>query len=333
MRLLFIRFSSIGDIILTTAAVRCAKNQIPGVEIHFLTKLSMKDLVIGNPNIDQFHFFDDNIDDTIVSLKEIAFDYIIDLHHNIRTWKIKKALGVPSFSYKKLSIQKWLYAKLKLNFLPNTHVCDRYLDALQNFNVINDGKGLDYFFPKDYRFKTDNLPTSHQAGFIAFVIGASYFNKKMPVQKWIELAKQIKKPIVLIGGKEDTVNGNEIAAAVPDFIYNATGKFDLKESASIIQMAEVVVSHDTGYLHVAAAFKKPTITIWGATSPALQFEAYYPTGSSTPHYNSIVCGLSCQPCSKQGEHNCPQGHFACMKKQDTQAISDKAIAYFKGRIE
>ena len=95
MRLLFIRFSSIGDIVLTTPAIRCAKNQIPGVEIHFLTKLSMKDLVIGNPHIDVCHFFDENINETISALKEIHFDYIIDLHHNIRTWKIKRALGVP----------------------------------------------------------------------------------------------------------------------------------------------------------------------------------------------------------------------------------------------
>jgi ADP-heptose:LPS heptosyltransferase len=329
MKFLFIRFSSIGDIVLTTPAIRCAKNQIPGVEIHFLTKLSMKDLVIGNPNIDHFHFLDDNIDQTIAGLKEIPFDYIIDLHHNIRTWKIKKALGVPAFSYKKLSLQKWLYAKLKLNFLPNTHVCDRYIDTLQYFKVSNDGKGLDYFFPKDYSFKAANLPTSHQAGFIAFVIGASYFNKKMPVQKWIELAKQVNKPIVLIGGKQDAASANEIAAAVPNFIYNATGKYDLKESASIIQMAQVVVSHDTGFLHVAAAFNKPTITIWGATSPALQFEAYYPADAKTPHYNSIVPNLNCQPCSKQGESKCPQGHFACMRLQNMNTIATKANEFYK----
>ncbi len=329
MRLLFIRFSSIGDIVLTTAAVRCAKNQMPGVEIHFLTKLSMKDLVIGNPNIDQCHFLDENIDQTIAALKEIPFDYIIDLHHNIRTWKIKKALGVPAFSYKKLSIQKWLFAKLQLNFLPKTHVCDRYIDTLQHFKVKNDGKGLDYFFPKDYSFKAANLPTSHQAGFIAFVIGASYFNKKMPVQKWVELAKQMNKPIVLIGGKDDITSANEIAVAVPEFIYNATGKFDLKESASIIQMAQVVVSHDTGFLHVAAAFKKTTIAIWGATSPALQFEAYYPKGSTTPHYNSIVPSLTCQPCSKQGDNKCPQGHFACMRLQNINMIASKTNEFYK----
>ena len=330
MRLLFIRFSSIGDIVLTTPAIRCAKNQIPGVEIHFLTKLSMKDLVIGNPHIDVCHFFDENINETISALKEIHFDYIIDLHHNIRTWKIKRALGVPVFAYKKLSLEKWLYAKLKLNFLPATHICDRYIDTLSHFKVTNDGKGVDFYYPKEYSFNVSNLPTSHQAGFIAFVIGASYFNKKMPATKWIELAFQLNMPIILIGGKEDTSTAQIIASAVPHLIYNAVGKYSLNESASIIERAAVVVSHDTGFLHIATAFKKPTITLWGATSPALQFEAYYPKEANIPYYNAIVSSLHCQPCSKQGDNHCPQGHFACMRLQNVNGIAAKAKAFYKG---
>ena len=323
MRLLFIRFSSIGDIVLTTPAVRCAKQQIPGVEIHFLTKLAMKDLVEANPYIDQCHYLDQDIKETIGSLKKISFDYIIDLHHNLRSWKIKNALGVTFYSYKKLSIRKLLLAKLHINLLPDTHVCDRYLDTLKHLGVANDGKGLDYFFPANNKFSAAFLPTSHQAGFIAFVIGASYANKKMPVAKWIKLAQQLNRPIVLVGGKADKADGETISTTNTSNIYNACGKYDLLESASIIQMANVVVAHDTGFLHVAAALKKPTITIWGATSPALQFEAYYPNNSSIHHYNSIVPNLSCQPCTKQGSNQCPKGHFACMQLQDINVITSK----------
>ena len=327
MRLLFIRFSSIGDIVLTTPAVRCAKQQIPGVEIHFLTKLAMKDLVEANPYIDQCHYLDGDIAETIGSLKQISFDYIIDLHHNIRSWKIKNALGVTSYSYKKLSIRKLLLAKLHINLLPKTHVCDRYVDTLKHLGVANDGKGLDYFFSANNKFTAAFLPTSHQAGFIAFVIGASYANKKMPVVKWIQLAQQLNRPIVLVGGKEDIADAQIIAQSNTSSIYNACGKYNLQESASIIQMANVVVSHDTGFLHVAAAFKKPTITIWGATSPALQFEAYYPSENTPAHFNSLVPHLNCQPCSKQGSGQCPQGHFACMQLQDIDLIAAKVKAY------
>ena len=198
---------------------------------------------------------------------------------------------------------------------------------LQGFNVTNDGKGLDYFFPAKNTFTSANLPTSHQAGFIAFVIGASYYNKKMPVDKWIRLAQQIKMPIVLVGGKEDMVDANLMAQAHASSIYNACGKYSIQESANILQMAKLVVSHDTGFLHVAAALKKPTITIWGATSPALQFEAYYPSQTTTPHYNVIVPYLPCQPCTKQGDQHCPQGHFACMQNQDIHLIANKVKEY------
>jgi len=323
MRLLFIRFSSIGDIVLTSPAVRCAKQQLPGVEIHFLTKLSMKELVSANPYIDHFHYLNKDLKETITSLKKINFDYVIDLHLNFRSWKIKNALGVQSFSYQKLSLSKLLLAKLHINLLPDTHVCDRYLATLKQFGVVNDGKGLDYFFPVNNIFTAAHLPTGHQAGFIALVIGASYTNKKMPVEKWIQLVTALKKPIVLIGGKEDLMEANIITEANKNLVYNACGKFSLQESAGIIQMAKVVVSHDTGFLHVAAAFKKPIITIWGATSPALQFSAYYPNSISVEHYNAIVPNLKCQPCTKQGANQCPQGHFACMQLQDINTIAKK----------
>jgi len=327
MRLLFIRFSSIGDIVLTTPAIRCAHQQIPGAEIHFLTKKSMQDLVASNPYIHQCHYLDNDIDASINELKKINFDYIVDLHHNLRSLKIKKALGVKAFSYNKLSLKKLLLVKLHINLLAKTHVCERYMDTLQYFKVVNDGQGLDYFFPSNNSFTASNLPTSHQAGFIAFVIGASYFNKKMPVAKWIQLAEKINWPIVLIGGKEDQTEANLITASNSSSIYNACGKYSLQESAKIIQMSRVVVSHDTGFLHVAAAFKKPTITIWGATSPALQFEAYYPSENTPAHFNAMVPNLNCQPCSKQGAGHCPQGHFACMQLQDIETIADKVKAY------
>jgi heptosyltransferase-2 len=327
MRLLFIRFSSIGDIVLTTPAIRCAHQQIPGAEIHFLTKKSMQDLVASNPYIHQCHYLDNDIDASINELKKINFDYIIDLHHNLRSLKIKKALGVKAFSYNKLSLKKLLLVKLHINLLAKTHVCERYMDTLQYFKVVNDGQGLDYFLPSNNSFTASNLPTSHQAGFIAFVIGASYFNKKMPVAKWIQLAEKINWPIVLIGGKEDQTDANLITASNSSSIYNACGKYILQESAKIIQMSRVVVSHDTGFLHVATAFKKPTITIWGATSPALQFEAYYPSENTPAHFNAMVPNLKCQPCSKQGAGHCPQGHFACMQLQDIETIADKVKAY------
>jgi len=321
MRLLFIRFSSIGDIVLTSPAIRCAKMQIPGVEIHFLTKASFKDLVIANPYINRVHCLEDSIEATVAPLKKIQFDYIIDLHNNLRTWRIKRALGVSAYSYKKLSVQKWLLALTKINLLPPTHVCDRYIQTLAPLGVINDGKGLDYFLPTADFSVESILPTPFHVGYTALVIGASYETKKMPIQKWIELCEKINGPIVVVGDRADQINAQKLTAVFPEKVFNACGNYSLNESALFIKKSRLVISHDTGFLHVAVAFNKPTITIWGATSPVLQFEAYYTKDAQTKSMNAMVPNLSCQPCSKQGGHKCPKGHFKCMQLQDTNAIA------------
>ena len=351
MRLLFIRFSSIGDIVFTTPAIRCAKQQIPGVEIHFLTKASMKAVTEANPYIDHFHYFDKDLNTTINGLKAVQFDYIIDLHKNLRTFQIQKALGVPCLSYKKLSLQKFLLTKLHLNYLPDRHIVDRSIDALSNLGVVNDGKGLDYFIPKDTALASNALPAAFQSGYIALVIGASYASKKLPVASLQALCHKIPYPIVLIGGREDQAEGAAIEAINPIKIFNACGKFNLHESALLVKDARTVISHDTGFLYIACAFHKKTVAIWGATSPALQVEPYYPVAqkvnqitlnreavstmlnSNQMYFNAIVPNLPCQPCSNYGTKQCPQGHFACMKKQDLQSIADKAIGYFKETID
>jgi len=347
MRLLFIRFSSIGDIVFTTPAIRCAKQQIPGVELHFLKKASMKAVTEANPYIDHFHYFDKDLNATIKDLKAFQFDYIIDLHKNLRTFQIQKALGVPSLSYQKLSFQKLLLTKLHLNYMPAKHIVDRSLDALSALGVVNDGKGLDYFIPKETVLPSNALPASFQSGYIALVIGASYASKKLPVASLQALCHKIPYPIVLIGGKADQEEGAAIEAVNPIKIWNACGKFNLHESALLVKQSRTVISHDTGFLYIACAFHKKTVAIWGATSPALQVEPYYPVAqkvnqttlnretvstslnSNEMYFNAIVPNLRCQPCSNYGTKQCPQGHFACMKKQDLQSIADKAIAYYK----
>lgn len=330
MRLLFIRFSSIGDIVFTTPAIRCTKLQIPNAEIHFLTKLSMKSVTEANPHIDQFHYFDNNLSALIRQLKEIQFDYIIDLHNNFRTFKIKKALGVPALTYQKLSIQKFLLTKWHLNWMPQRHIADRCLDTLKSLGVVNDGKGLDHFVPSNVTLSAKEIPTAHQAGYVAFVIGASYDTKKLPLDQLQKLCHLIPYPIVLIGGKEDAAIGEQVASVNPIKIYNACGKFNLHESALLVQQSKTVLSHDTGFLYVACAYQKKTVAIWGATSPALEVEPYYPQDLDLHdmYTNAIVPGLSCQPCSNYGTPICPQGHFACMRQQNLKGIAQKIIEYY-----
>ncbi len=323
-KILIIRFSSIGDIVLTSPVVRCIKQQLDGVEIHFCTKIQYKSMVDGNPYIDKIHFLGDKISDLIQNLKKENYDFILDLHRNIRTSIIKLRLGVRSGSYDKLRWQRFLFTNFQIDYMPNIHVVDRYFDAASTLNIKNDGQGLDYFISGKDEINLDNLPIAHQKEYVAYVIGASGYTKILPFHKMVELCDKINKPIILVGGKEDFEEGEKLSQffnAKPKnqdieaglkrlgkrtIIYNACGKYNLSQSASLIKYADVVFGHDTGLTHMAAAFKKQIFSIWGGTVP----NNFYPYGTKFTLLENTK--LNCRPCSKSGRSNCPKGHFKCM---------------------
>ena len=328
MKFLVIRFSSIGDIVLTTPVVRCLKQQVKDATVHFLTKETYYGLVKSNPNVDKVIVLNKSWEFMIHQLQLEEYDYIIDLHHNLRTWKVKQALGVKSFSFDKLNIQKWLLTAVKINKLPAIHIVDRYLETVKSFGVVNDGKGLDYFIPEKDQIKETDLPMSHRFGYIALVIGAALNTKKLPIHKLKELCLQIDFPIILLGGKEDRSAGDEIASVNEIKVYNACGKFNLNESADLVRNARLIITNDTGLMHIAAAFKKKIISVWGNTVPQFGMDAYY--GNVTiSNFKSEIKNLSCRPCSKIGYNKCPKKHFKCMEQQDVQTIAVKAIEFEK----
>jgi len=320
MKFLIIRFSSIGDIVLTTPVVRCLKTQVADAEVHYLTKNNFKGIIESNTYIDKIHLLNDNNENLIKSLKQENFDYIIDLHHNLRTLKIKRALQkVPSFSFNKLNIKKWLLTALKINVLPHIHITDRYLETVKSFGVTNDGKGLDYFIPHKDIVPDNDIPAAQSLGYIGIVIGAAHNTKKLPLHKLKELCAKINHPIILLGGPEDKIAGDEIAAVDAVKIYNSCGKFNLNESADLVRRARLIITHDTGLMHIAAAFKRPIVSIWGNTVPVFGMTPYY---GKTMTANELfeVNGLWCRPCSKIGYIKCPLGHFKCMEKQNIEEI-------------
>lgn len=327
MKILFIRLSSIGDIVLTTPLYRCVRQQLPDAEIHVLTKAAFRDVLVANPYIDKIHTFEGEIGAVIPLLQEEKFDYVADLHHNLRTLKVKKSLGVKeTHSFPKKNIEKWILANLRVNLMPAESIVARYFETLRPLGVRNDGKGLDYFIPEKDKTRPDDLPFGHWAGFVGCVIGGSYETKKFPVEKWMALCRELPYPVVLLGGKEDRAAGELIAAADSGKIYNACGKFTLNESADLVQRSRVIVSNDTGLMHVAAAFGKPVVSLWGNTSPEFGMFPYYGYNNLTDRVapQSVLVerkDLGCHPCSKLGYSRCPRGHFKCMNTLDTAEIA------------
>lgn len=327
MKALIIRFSSIGDIVLTTPVIRCLKEQKPDISVHYLTKSVFKPLLEANPYIDKLHFLNENLDETIEELKKEKFDVVIDLHKNIRTLRVKRALNTLSYSFRKLNVRKWVLVNFKLNLMPDQSIVERYMETVRPLGVRNDGKGLDYFIPEGVSLENKDIPMSHWAGYVACVIGGSYNTKKLPVEQWQRLIAAIPFPVILLGGPEDVAEGRAIAA--PDSIkaYNACGKFSLSESAWLIWKAKLVVSNDTGLMHVAAAFKKTVISVWGNTSPDMGMFPYFghnnlKTNASSESYIFENETLYCHPCSKLGYHKCPKGHFRCMTELDMELLAN-----------
>ena len=332
MKFLIVRFSSIGDIVLTTPVIRCLKKQVPDAEIHFLVKEAFRDVVEHNPYIDKLHILAHSWELMIEELKLENYDYIIDLHNNVKTLRLKNELKVKSYSFYKLNIQKYIFTALKVNLLPKVHIVDRYLKTVASFGVKNDGEGLDYFISSKEETKRDDIPASHYAGYIACVIGAAHGTKRWPVHKWKEFCKAMDHPLILLGGKNDADAAREIAAVDDVKVYNACGKFSINESADLVGKSKLVISNDTGLMHIAAAYKKPVISLWGNTVPSFGMYPYYGErflfGRQKKIFDIIqVNKLWCRPCSKIGYEKCPLGHFKCMEKIEVQTVLNAANGF------
>jgi ADP-heptose:LPS heptosyltransferase len=320
MKILVIRFSSIGDVVLTTSVVRCLKLQT-NAEIHFITKEGFKSVLKDNPYIDKLITIKSSIKEVEADLKKEQYDWIIDLHKNIRTLSLKQKLKVPSRSFPKLNKEKWLLVKFKINKMPKLHIVDRYFETVKHLGVVNDNLPGDFFIAPESEVNIQST-FSITEKFVAIAIGAQFATKRLPFEKLKEVISKINSPIILVGGPTDTELATSIVEAFPSKqILNACGGLSLQQSASIVSQASVLLTNDTGLMHIAACFKIPIVSVWGNTVPELGMYPYLPNHSELYSIHQVE-NLSCRPCSKIGYKKCPKGHFNCMNLQDTVAIAD-----------
>ncbi len=317
MKILIIRFSSIGDVVLTTPVIRCCKQQLKDSQIHFLTKAAFKSTLEHNPNIDELITFEKDFKEVLPQLKKENYDFVIDLHNNLRSTRLKLALGKKSSTFNKLNIKKWLAVNLKSKTaLPDVHIVQRYLEATTPLGVKDDGKGLDYFTSEKDSVDLTSIDQSLKNGYVALVVGGSYYTKKIPANKLTEICNASVLPVVLMGGKEDLSIAEQVISKTKN-TFNVCGKFSLNQSASVIQQSSYVVTSDTGLMHIAAAFGKKIFSLWGNTIPEFGMYPYKPGDGSKI---LEVENLKCRPCSKLGFSKCPRGHFKCMNEIDVSGI-------------
>jgi ADP-heptose:LPS heptosyltransferase len=323
VKILVVRFSSIGDIVLTFPVVRCIKEQVIDSEVHYLTKPNFETLLTACEFTDKTHFLSKDLKEMVRLLKQEQFDIVIDLHNNLRTHLLTFQLGVKCYRFPKLNFQKWFLTQFKINCLPEKHVVDRYFETVATLGVINDGKNNQFYIPSseivDCRTTYDLAPKSY----LAVAIGAQFATKRIPESKLLEILSQVSLPIVLLGGKEDFSKAERICQKLSNqSINNACGKHSLLESASIVSQTKVLLTNDTGLMHIAACFAVPIVSVWGNTVPELGMYAYKPE-KEVKISQFEVPNLTCRPCSKIGFQACPKKHFDCMLKQDAGKIVEE----------
>ncbi len=201
--------------------------------------------------------------------------------------------------------------------MPDVHVVDRYFETVKSLGVKSDGKRGDFAIPASEEVKLD------MEQFVSVVIGAKFGTKQLPLEELIKLIEKIDGPVVLIGGPDDKELGDEILERTEHpKVLNSCGKYSILGSASILKQSRVVVTNDTGMMHIAACFDVPIVSIWGNTVPELGMYPYRPNDSASFSIHEVK-GLKCRPCSKIGYATCPKGHFDCMMKHDIGAIAKK----------
>ncbi|VAX18690.1 Lipopolysaccharide core heptosyltransferase III [hydrothermal vent metagenome] len=312
-RVLIIRLSSLGDVLLTTPVIRSLKKNYPDLTIDFLIKKNFEAAIQLNPNIDSMIIYNDSPELT-AQLKENNYDLIIDLHNNFRTKKIVKQLGLPCYKFIKPNLEKFLLIHTKINLLKDKKtITVRYAEIIPEFQL--DDKGLELFIPENVHSELEGL-----SNVVGFAPGAFHYTKRWPIEYYAELGNKLNDEgytIVILGGESDKTICSDLQKMIPDSL-DLSNNNDLSQTAVHIKHCKVFICNDSGLMHTASAVGTPVISIFGSTVQEFGFAPY--------RIKSIVVEnneLKCRPCTHIGKSKCPRGHFKCMKKITPDRLYEK----------
>lgn len=313
-KVLVIRLSSIGDIVLTSAVLRSIKHQT-NATIDYLTKEKYRHVIKNNPHVQKVFTINDIID----NYESKNYDLIIDLQKNFKSIFLSlllKKTNTKYVSYNKENIKKWLLINYNKNFINKAHLVDRYFHRLKKYNILNDEEGLDYFIPSIVKKSSYLKKIPFEKIFFAWVLGGTYKYKRLSKEQIKSVCSKISVPIFFLGGNLEKETGDEICKSLhKSNMYNLCGLLSLDESAYVLKKSSVVLTNDTGLMHIASAFKKKIISFWGCTKPSLGMYPY----KSHPKSIQIVNKLGKYPCSKLG-NKCRQTENGCVNNISVEEI-------------
>ena len=314
MKILIIRFSSIGDVVLTSPILRCLKKQKKCI-VHYLIKREYKEVIENNSYIDKIHVLDVNFKQILPDLKGEKFDVVIDLQNNFKSLIIRTLINSRAYKVHKDNWRKVLSIYLHIDSLKN-HVLDRYFKCVEALGVYNDKGGLDFHIPSNTHVDYDVSKP-----FIVWNIGASFNKKKLSSQQISGVCNKLTNRVLIVGGANDKELALSIMKSVKNNnVVNFCGDLSISQSAYLIQRSSLVLTNDTGLMHIAASYNKKIISFWGCTKPMIGFTPLIDERNS----RMILSENSKYPCSKHGKY-CRFQLDGCIKTISINEIYESVI--------
>jgi lipopolysaccharide heptosyltransferase II len=335
-KILVVRLSSIGDIILTTPLLRSLRAAYPEARITFLIKKQFEELLSASPFVDELITFDtkegfESLRKIKHFLREQRYDLYLDIHKNWRSRYLRFCLHAGKItSYRKLILKRTLLIWFKINLYKQIKpVYQRYFDSVRHLGIHYDGLGTEIHLPADRSEKIRMMLS--EAGYdfdgplITLCPSATYFNKRWGSEGFVETARHLIREksafIVVLGGKEDTELCVSIASDIGPRATSMAGLLSLSGSAALLHSSTMIIANDSGLLHMAQSQKRPVVGIYGATTREL---GYFPIEQNS---TVIETSLPCRPCTHNGLDECPKKHFRCMKDIPASKVIEAAMQY------
>ncbi len=327
-KILIIRFSSLGDVILASPLIRVLRQAYPEARIDFAVKSEFSDVLRFNQNLSTILELGSPLREELralaIRVRSIGYDLILDIHNSLRSRYLRLSARARAVNVvNKRILARLALVNLKRNFYRGTvSVPERYLETVKRYGVSDDGAGLEVEVPGETaeavramlgKYELDRYPTV-----VGLVPMAKHFTKQWPSERFVEFgvqfARRNKSKIILFGPREGTDTCGDIAQMINAEVgstaaVSLAGMLSILEVAAALDHCTLVVSNDSGLMHLAAARKRKVVAVFGSTVKEFGF---FPYGTE-----SIVLernGLSCRPCSHIGLERCPKGHFRCMKE-------------------
>ncbi len=327
-KILVLRLSSIGDIILTSPMLRVFKASYPDCQLHYVTRREFLPLLENDPHIDRLFAVDtadgrSGLRALNLQLSQEHYDAVFDLHNNFRSRILRNGVSTHIHRINKRGFRRLLLLSAHFNtYRRIIAVPDRYIETAARYGIRPDTDGPRLYLTEDIRLsarmKLRAAGVDLHTAASGICPGAKHFTKRWPAEHFTELAKRMTadgEQLLIFGGSADGAAAAQIREAAPKRIVDLTGRLSLLETAAAMEHCRIIVANDSGLMHMATAMQRPVVALFGSTVREFGFFPY-----QSPATVLEVSGLPCRPCTHIGRDHCPKGHFSCLRGISPESV-------------